>query len=70
MYYEPDLEHRLESFPSMINFSYLSTLFLQMTEEEKAAYFAERERKKQLIEEKRRAKYGDKYDEMMKKRQA
>ncbi|GFS03630.1 dormancy/auxin associated domain-containing protein [Elysia marginata] len=41
-----------------------------MTEEEKAAYFAERERKKKLIEEKRRAKYGDKYDEMMKKRQA
>ena len=36
-----------------------------MTEEEKAAYLAEREKRKQDREAKRREKYGDKYDEMM-----
>ncbi|GFO14407.1 hypothetical protein PoB_004091200 [Plakobranchus ocellatus] len=42
----------------------------KMTEEEREAYFAERERKRQLIEERRRATYGDKYDEVMKKKKA
>ncbi|XP_012945585.1 trichohyalin, partial [Aplysia californica] len=44
--------------------------FSQMTEEEKAAYLADREKRRKEIEERRRAKYGDKYDEIMKKKQA
>ena len=40
-----------------------------MTEAEKAAYLAQREEKRKAIEKRRREKYGDKYDEIMKKKQ-
>lgn len=41
-----------------------------MTEEEREEYLANREKRKQEQEARRRAKYGDKYDEIMKKKQA
>ena len=40
-----------------------------MTEEERAAYLASRELRRQQREERRRAKYGDRYSEIMKKKQ-
>lgn len=40
-----------------------------MTEEEKAEYFKQKEKRRKEREIRRRAKYGDKYDEIMKKRE-
>ncbi|XP_076448070.1 uncharacterized protein LOC143284853 [Babylonia areolata] len=40
----------------------------QMTEEERAAYLAARDVRRKEREERRRAKYGDRYDEIMKKK--
>ncbi|XP_061187777.1 uncharacterized protein LOC133195840 [Saccostrea echinata] len=41
----------------------------KMTEEEKEAYFREKEKRRAAREKRRREKYGDKYDEIMKKRE-
>lgn len=41
----------------------------KMTEDEKEAYFREKEKRKAAREKRRREKYGDKYDEIMKKRE-
>lgn len=40
-----------------------------MTEEEREEYLAARSKRRAEREKKRRAKYGDKYDEMMEKHQ-
>jgi hypothetical protein len=39
-----------------------------MTEEEKAEYFKQKEKRRKEREIRRRVKYGDKYDDIMKKR--
>ena len=41
----------------------------KMTEEEKVEYFKRREAKRQAREKRRREKYGDKYEDIMKRRE-
>ena len=41
----------------------------KMTEAEKVKYWADKKKRQDEREKKRRAKYGDKYDEMMEKHQ-
>lgn len=41
----------------------------KMTEEEREAYLRNREKRRAAREKRRREKYGDKYDEIMKKRE-
>ena len=66
------LENYLERIPS--GFSDATTDdddvdLSKMTEEEKEEYFKNKEERRKQREARRRAKYGDKYDEIMKKKQ-